>query len=179
MTQAMTWQTAEKVRRDSLVVLCRRRDLVLGVGRPVAQDGAVDGLGVGAVGAVPAVATLEPRQLAGHGGEQVVEGPGDDDVVVEANVQGDDDDCVSHTCRASTRCECRRPTSHGALGFFRWSVSLLQWEAGQIDSVQKPVLSNLPQSCPLMCCSESWDGVFCLQWNVMNQRSCEAISLSI
>lgn len=119
MTQAMTWQTAEKVRRDSLVVLCRRRDLVLGVGRPIAQDGAVDGLGVGAVGAVPAVATLEPRQLAGHGGEQVVEGPGDDDVVVEANVQGDDDDCVSHTCRASTRCECRRPTSHGALGFFR------------------------------------------------------------
>lgn len=97
MTIIMTWQTAEKVRGDSLVVLCCRRNLVLGVGRPVAQDGAVDGLGVGTVGAVPAVATLEPRQLAGHGGEQVVEGPGDDDVIVEANVQGDDDDCVSHT----------------------------------------------------------------------------------
>lgn len=96
-TQAQTCQTAEKVRIDSLVVLCCRCDLVLGVGCPVAQDGAVDGRGAGAVGAVPAVAALEPRQLAGHGGEQVVEGPGNDDVVVEANVQGDDDDCVSHT----------------------------------------------------------------------------------
>lgn len=108
MTNDCLDNTSYEVRGDSLVVLCCRRDLVLGVGRPVAQDRAVDGLGVGAVGAVPAVATLEPRQLAGHGGEQVVEGPGDDDVVVEANVQGDDDDCVSHTCGAGTRCECRR-----------------------------------------------------------------------
>lgn len=57
---------------DSLIELRCWGDLVLGVRRPVAQDRAVDDLGVGAVFAVPAVATTYPRQLIGHGGEQVV-----------------------------------------------------------------------------------------------------------
>lgn len=83
-------------RVDSLVVLGCRGDLVLGVRRPVADDGAVDGFGVGAVGTVPVVVTSEPRQLAGHGGEQVVEGPGDDDVVVEADIEGYENHCVAH-----------------------------------------------------------------------------------
>lgn len=57
---------------DSLIELRCWGDLVLGVRRPVAQDRAVDDLGVGAVFAVPAVATTYPRQLIGHRGEQVV-----------------------------------------------------------------------------------------------------------
>lgn len=53
---------------DSLIELRCWGDLVLGVRRPIA----IDGFGVGAVCAVPAVATTYPRQLIGHGGEQVV-----------------------------------------------------------------------------------------------------------
>ena len=85
------------LRNDSLIVLCCRGDLVLGVRCSIAEHGSVDGFGVSAVLAVPAVATSEPWQLAGHGGEQVVEGPGDDDIVVEANIQGYEDHCVAHT----------------------------------------------------------------------------------
>lgn len=81
----------------SLIVFCCRRDLVLGVRRSIAEEGSVDGFGVGAVVTVPAVATFEPWQLTGHGGEQVVEGPGNDDIVVEAYIQGYDDHCVAHT----------------------------------------------------------------------------------
>ena len=54
-------------------------------------------LGESAVLAVPAVVTVKPWQLTGHGREQVVERPGYDDVVVEANIEGDDDDSVTHT----------------------------------------------------------------------------------
>lgn len=54
-------------------------------------------LGIGAVYAVPAVATFEPRQLSSHGGVQVVERPGNDHVVVEANIKGYDNHSVAHT----------------------------------------------------------------------------------
>lgn len=80
-----------------LVILRCWSDLVLGVRSSVAKDGAVDGFGVGAVQTVPDVATFEPRQLFGHGGEQVVEGPGNDDIVVEAYIQGYEDHSVAHT----------------------------------------------------------------------------------
>lgn len=93
-TQNGVWKT------DLLVILCCWGDLVLGVRGTIAQDRAIDGLGVGAVEAVPGVATVQPRQFAGHGGEQVVEWPGDDDVVVEAHVKGDDNHCVAYACGA-------------------------------------------------------------------------------
>lgn len=81
---------------DSLIILCCRGDLVLGIGS-ISKVGSIDGFGVCAVWTVPAVVTSEPRQLVGHGGEQVVEGPGNDDIVVEANIQGYEDHCVAHT----------------------------------------------------------------------------------
>lgn len=65
-------------------------------------DGAVVRPG-GAVGAVPRVVAVDPRQLAGEGGEEVEQGPGDDDVVVEAHVEGNEDDCKAHTCRTFTK----------------------------------------------------------------------------
>lgn len=87
----------QTLRNHSLIVLRWRGDLVLGVSSSVADDRAVDQFGVGAVLAVPGVAAFEPRQLIGHGGEQVVEGPGNDDVVVETDVQGYDDHSVADT----------------------------------------------------------------------------------
>lgn len=64
----------------------------------VAQHGAVEELGVGAVGAVPGVAAVSPGQLEGEGGEEVVERPGNDDVVVEADVDGDEDYSIADSC---------------------------------------------------------------------------------
>lgn len=63
----------------------------------VAQHGGVEELGVGAVGAVPGVAAVGPRQVEGERGEEVVERPGDDDVVVEADVDGDEDHGVANS----------------------------------------------------------------------------------
>lgn len=80
---------------DLLVELCCRRELVLGVLGVVAQHGGVEELGVRAVGAVPGVATVGPGQVEGERGEEVVQGPGDDDIVVEANVEGDEDHRVA------------------------------------------------------------------------------------
>lgn len=45
---------------------------------------------VGAVGRVPGVLAVGPGQLGGEGGDEVVEGPGHDGVVVEGGVKGDD-----------------------------------------------------------------------------------------
>lgn len=50
----------------------------------VVQEGGVQ---VGAVGAVPRVVAVHPRQLAGERREQVEERPGDDDVIVETHVE--------------------------------------------------------------------------------------------
>lgn len=63
----------------------------------VAQHGGIEELGVGAVGAVPGVATVSPRQVEGKRGEEVVERPGDDDIVVEADVQGDEDHGIANS----------------------------------------------------------------------------------
>lgn len=51
---------------------------------------------VGAVGGVPHVVTVCPRQDAGERGVEVEEGPGDDGVVVEGHVQRDDADGKSY-----------------------------------------------------------------------------------
>ena len=83
--------------KDLLVKLCCRCELVLGVLGVVAQHGAVEELGVCAVGAVPGVATVGPGHGRGEGREEVVEGPGDNDVVVEANVEGDEDHSVANS----------------------------------------------------------------------------------
>lgn len=42
---------------------------------------------------------MDPRQLSGEGGEEVEQGPGDDDVVVEAHIEGNEDHCKAHTCQ--------------------------------------------------------------------------------
>lgn len=80
----------------------------------VAQHGGIKELGVGAVGAVPGVATVSPGQVEGERGEEVVERPGDDDIVVEADVQGDEDDSVANAwagAEGSGRGSPRRPRS--------------------------------------------------------------------
>lgn len=61
----------------------------------VAQHRAIEELRVSAVGAVPGVATVSPGQVEGKGGEEVVERPGDDDIVVEADVECDEDHSVA------------------------------------------------------------------------------------
>lgn len=47
---------------------------------------------VGAVDGVPFVAAGGPRQSGTEGGQEVVQGPGHDGVVIEGNVQGNDAD---------------------------------------------------------------------------------------
>ena len=43
------------------------------------------------------MAAVSPGQVRGEGREEVVEGPGDNDVVVEANVEGDEDHSVANS----------------------------------------------------------------------------------
>ena len=52
---------------------------------------------VGAVGGVPHVVAVCPRQDGGKRVVEVEEGPGDDGVVVEGHVQGDDTNGISYT----------------------------------------------------------------------------------
>ena len=80
-----------------LVELSCWRELVFRITGPVSQDRTVDERWDCAVFTVPLVIAVEPRQLTGAGGEQVVQGPGYDDIVVEAHVQGNDDDRVANT----------------------------------------------------------------------------------
>lgn len=54
-------------------------------------------VGVCAVGAVPGVVAVGPGQLHGERGEEVMQRPGDDDVVEEANIERDQDDREAHT----------------------------------------------------------------------------------
>lgn len=51
---------------------------------------------VGAVASVPGVLAAGPGQLIREGGDEVVERPGHDGVVVGANVKGDDTDGVTN-----------------------------------------------------------------------------------
>lgn len=55
-------------------------------------------MGIGAVGAVPGVVAVDPREVHGEGGEEVVQCPGDDDIVEEAHVERDEDNSEAHTC---------------------------------------------------------------------------------
>lgn len=59
----------------------------------------VDAKIVGAVGGIPHIVAVCPRQDAGERGVEVEEGPGDDGVVVEGHIQGDDTYGVSYTWR--------------------------------------------------------------------------------
>lgn len=53
---------------------------------------------VGAVGGVPGIVTACPGQGAREGGVEIVQGPGDDGVVVEGDVQGDDANSKANAC---------------------------------------------------------------------------------
>lgn len=57
----------------------------------------VAGVCVGAVRAVPGVVAVDPREVHGEGGEEVVQSPRDDDVVEEAHVERNEDDREAHT----------------------------------------------------------------------------------
>lgn len=50
-----------------------------------------------AVGRVPGVVAVGPRQQVGHGHEEVVEGDADDHVVIDADVGGHHHHAVAHT----------------------------------------------------------------------------------
>lgn len=77
-------------------------------------EGGVERPEVGAIGAVPGVVTVDPRQISSEGGEQVEEGPGNDDIVVKSHVQGDEDDCEPHTYRTkATLCLAGIVTAKG------------------------------------------------------------------
>lgn len=77
--------------KHSLKVLLRRGGLVNVTDRAVVSP-------VRAVQTVPAVVAVDPRQLSGERGEEVVQCPGDDDVIVETNVEGNEDHCEAYTC---------------------------------------------------------------------------------
>lgn len=53
---------------------------------------------VGAVGGIPHVVAVCPRQDGGERGVEVEESPGDDGVVVERHIECDDADGISYTC---------------------------------------------------------------------------------
>ena len=53
---------------------------------------------VGAVTSVPGVLTAGPGQLLREGGDEVVEGPGHDGVVVGGDVEGDEADGATYPC---------------------------------------------------------------------------------
>lgn len=52
---------------------------------------------VGAVRGIPHIVAVCPRQDAGEGGVEVEEGPGNDGVVVEGDIESDDTNGVSYT----------------------------------------------------------------------------------
>lgn len=58
---------------------------------------------VGAVGGVPHIVTVSPRKDGGEGGVEIEKGPGDDGVVVEGHIQGDDTNAISYTCNSTGR----------------------------------------------------------------------------
>lgn len=64
-----------------------------------AVEGGAAGHHAAAVGRVPGVVAVGPRQQVGHGHEEVVEGDADDHVVVDADVGGHHHHAVTHTCR--------------------------------------------------------------------------------
>lgn len=45
---------------------------------------------------------MDPRQLASKRGEEVEQRPGDDDIIVETDVEGNEDHCKSYTCWGHT-----------------------------------------------------------------------------
>lgn len=52
---------------------------------------------------------MGPGQLRGEGGEEIVQRPGDDDVVEEAHVQRDEDDREAHAWGENTAAVSRAP----------------------------------------------------------------------
>ena len=71
-----------------------------GVGGP---DGALVGEVVGAVVGVPGVGAAGPGQLIGEGGDEVVQGPGHDGVVVRGDVERNDADGVANAWERQRR----------------------------------------------------------------------------
>lgn len=51
---------------------------------------------VSAVGGIPHIVAVRPRQDGGEGGVEVEEGPGDDGVVIEGHIESDDANGISY-----------------------------------------------------------------------------------
>lgn len=64
----------------------------------VSQHRGIEEFRVSAVGAVPGMATVGPGQVQGEGCKEVVERPGNDDIVVKANIEGNEDHSIAHSC---------------------------------------------------------------------------------
>lgn len=80
----------------------------------VSQHRGIEEFRVSAVGAVPGVATVGPGQVQGEGRKEVVEGPGNDDVVVKANIEGNEDHGVAYPCVGTKRSGFRSIQSHSS-----------------------------------------------------------------
>lgn len=80
----------------------------------VAQHRAVEEFRVSAVGAIPGVATVRPGQAQSEGGKEVVERPGDDGIVVEANVEGHEDHSITNSCVGTQRFGFPKPSPGAA-----------------------------------------------------------------
>lgn len=109
----------------------------------VAQHGAVEELGVGAIGAVPGMAAVSPRQLEGEGGEEVVERPSDDDVVVETNVDGDEDHGIAHSCGGGTA------RSRGGCPWPRPRATHISWRASSNHGMTQPLCLSFSAASPI------------------------------
>lgn len=76
------------------IELLGRRDGLIGPG-----DVAVSGQILLAVGCVPGVFACRPRKCRVEGGQQVIQSPGHDGVVVEGNVEGNNADGKANTLK--------------------------------------------------------------------------------
>lgn len=72
-------------------------DGIIGAAIVAAVDGAVH-LALDAEVSVPSVVTVEPRQIWGGARHQEVQGPADDDVVVEGYVESYQNRAETHAC---------------------------------------------------------------------------------
>lgn len=112
---------------------------------------------------------MDPRQLSGEGGEEVEQGPGDDHVVVEAHIEGNEDHCKAHTCQTF-----REAVKGGANGVVRphvrplcslWALSdnppILLSLHGLLESLHK--ILDLEGIWTYTLCFELCDPVFQVQ----------------
>lgn len=98
-SRAPSWTQSQQ--GHLLEVLSGRRGLSTGI-EAIAGIGA----GISAGGTVPRVIAVGPRQLSSEGGKEIVQCPGDDDVIEEAHIERDEDDSEAHAWDSGQRVRC-------------------------------------------------------------------------